>query len=232
MNFITSISLLGPLACGSCAPPAASRPVTIFAAASLKEAVTEIAAGWSKRTGRSHRLQFEATSTLARQIGEGAPADVFLAAAPEWLEGLETLGRFDWLSNRLVVVVRKDAREFRLERLESLALAGVQVPAGRYAKEALSRLGSKLPARIVYGSSVRDVLSKVSEGGAEAGIVYATDSGIDPVLRAAFTFPEESHPRILYSAGLLKAEGRSFFEALREPWAWEIAESRGFSRIP
>ena len=82
---------------GSPAPLAA--PVTIFAASSLKEVITEIAEDWSKRSGRPNRLQFEASSTLARQIKEGAPVDVFITAAPEWLDELKTLERFDWLGN-------------------------------------------------------------------------------------------------------------------------------------
>ncbi len=203
-------------------------PVTIFAAASLKEAVTAIANEWSARAGRLHRLQFEATSTLARQIQEGAPADVFLSAAPEWLEKVKSLERFDWLSNRLVCVVRKEEREFDLKRVESLALANEQVPAGKYARAALAHLGIQIPERTIYGQNVRDVLSKVSEGGAQAGIVYATDAAIDPQVRVAYSFPAESHPKILYSVGLLRTEGKEFYDALREPWALEIARKHGF----
>jgi molybdate transport system substrate-binding protein len=89
-------------------------------------------------------------------------------------------------------------------------------------------LGIALPPRVIYGASVRDVLSKVSAGGAEAGIVYATDAAIEPAVRIAFTFPGDSHPKIVYAAGLLTAEGAALFEALREPWALAIARRYGF----
>ena len=226
MNSIYLCILLLLASCGRAPDP----PVTVFAAASLRETVTEIADAWSKRTGGTVRAQFDATSTLGRQIGEGAKADLFLTAAPEWLDRVKTVEHFDWLSNRLVLVVPKDAKAPDLQALESLSLANDQVPAGRYAKAALEHLKIPLPARVIYGASVRDVLSKVSQGGAQAGVVYATDPPIDPGVRIVFSFPPESHPRIVYSAGLLTPAGRALFDELRQPWAMEIAEGRGFIR--
>ena len=211
------------------APPAPSAgPVTIFAASSLKETVTEIAEDWSKRSGRANRLQFEASSTLARQIKEGAPADVFITAAPEWLDEIKLLERFDWLSNRLVLVAGKDKGSVDLKSLESLALAGEQVPAGKYAKAALAHLGIALPQRTIYGANVRDVLAKVSEGGCQAGIVYATDAAIDPAVKVVYTFPLESHHKILYSVGRLTSGGEDFTKTLRQPGSLEVARKRGF----
>src|SRR5262245_46382016 len=184
MKFSSKPILLLLAACdakpGSPASGPAGSAVTLFAAASLKEAVTAIAKEWSIRTGRPNRLQFEATSTLARQIQEGAPADLFVSAAPEWLEKVSSLEKFDWLSNRLVCVVRKEEREFDLRNLGSLAIANEQVPVGKYARAALEHLRVAIPERTIYGQNVRDVLSKVSEGGTKAGIVYATDAAIDP----------------------------------------------------
>ncbi|MGH7151711.1 MAG: molybdate ABC transporter substrate-binding protein [Planctomycetota bacterium] len=206
----------------------AGTPVTLFVASSLKEAVTAIAKEWSSRAGRPNRLQFEATSTLARQIQEGAPADLLLTAVPEWLDKVAILERYDWLSNRLVCVVREDEKDFDLRGVESLALANEQVPAGKYARAALAHLGIAIPERTIYGQNVRDVLSKVSQGGAKAGIVYATDAAIDPQVRVAYVFPPESHPKILYSVGLLRAEGKALFEVFREPWALEVARKHGF----
>lgn len=205
--------------------------VTVFSASSLTELVTELSDGWSKRTGRAVRLQFEASSTLARQIKEGAPADVFVTAAPEWLDRIPLLSRYDWLSNRLVCVVRKDRKELDLRTIESLALADPQVPAGAYALAALSHLGISLPARTIYGSNVRDVLSKVSQGGAAAGIVYGTDAAIDPEVRIAYTFPEGSHPKILYSVGVLSENGSEFAAMVREPAAIEAARRHGFNEL-
>jgi molybdate transport system substrate-binding protein len=229
MNF-KALFILALAACDS-GPKPPPDAVTVFAATSLKEAVTDVAGAWSKKAGRPVKLQFESSSTLARQIKEGAPADLFLTAAPEWLDAIKVLDRFDWLSNRLVVVVRKETPEVDLRKLDSLALANEQAPAGKYAKAALAHQGVRLPDRTIYGSTVRDVLSKVSQGGAQAGIVYATDAGIDPDVRVAFTFPPESHPKILYSAGLLAPAGKALFDALREPWAIEAARRHGFIEL-
>lgn len=208
--------------------------ITIFAASSLREVVEDVAAEWSRRGGQTARLQFEASSTLARQIREGADADVFLSAAPEWTNEVPHLGRQNWLRNELVLVVRSDAPGVDLQslsRVESLALAPRQVPVGKYAHAALAQLGINLPERTIYGSNVRDVLSKVSQGGAEAGIVYATDAAIDPEVRISFTFPTESHPAIVYSAAQLSEQGGGFFEALQAPWAIAIARRYGFRDI-
>ncbi|HET8760922.1 MAG TPA: molybdate ABC transporter substrate-binding protein [Nitrospiria bacterium] len=204
------------------------RPLVLFAAASLKEAVTEVADEWSRRHAREVKLSFDATSILARQINAGAPADVFVAAAPEWIDEVSPRARANWLSNRLVCVVPQDVASFDLKTADSLALANDQVPAGKYARAALEHLGIALPKRVIYGASVRGVLSKVMAGGAQAGIVYATDAAVEPKVRIAFTFPEDSHPPIVYAAGLLTVEGAALFEALREPWAMAIARRHGF----
>lgn len=232
MRYVLSFTLLLCACDRPKEPPApAQATIAIFAASSLKEVVTGIAAEWSQRSGRPSRTQFEASSTLARRIKEGSPCDVFVTAAPEWLDQLKLQNRFDWLSNRLVVVVPRDTKAFDLKTLDSLALANEQVPAGKYARAALAHAGVKIPERTIYGSNVRDVLSKVSQGGAQAGIVYATDAAIDPGVRIAYTFPPESHPKILYSVGLLTPSGKALFEALREPWATEIAIRQGFADL-
>lgn len=225
------IVALALLAAG-CGTKPESEPVTIYAAASLREAVTEIAREWSRRTGRPHQLQFEASSTLARQIKEGAPADLFISADKDWMDKVAPRERRDWLGNRLVCVVPNDVTAFDLKTAKRLALANERVPAGKYAKAALAHLGVTPAGAPLYGNNVRDVLSKVSQGGADAGIVYATDAAIDPAVRIAFTFPEESHPKIVYPAGLLTERGRALFDALREPWALEIGRRSGFVVLP
>jgi molybdate transport system substrate-binding protein len=236
-SWIAALALLLPAAACGEAPGGrlgVPAPVVVFAAASLREVAIEIAAERERRGGAACRLRFDATSTLARQIAAGAPADLFLTAAPEWLDEVATIERADWLSNRLVVVVPKEAPEIDLADVAglagvpSLALANEQVPAGRYARAALRHLGLALPERALLGESVRDVLSKVSEGGAAAGVVYATDAAIDPKVRVASTFPAGSHPPIRYSIARLTPAGQALFDALREPWALELARRRGF----
>ena len=235
---ITTFAVALALPFASCeetrdAEPAAgaATPATVFAASSLRELVTAIAEEHGRRAGVTHRLQFDSTSTLARQIGESAPADLFLTAAPEWLDQVATLERCDWLTNRLVLVVPKEGLDVELAKLPSLAMANEQVPAGKYARAALAHLGIALPERVILGESVRDVLSKVSEGGAAAGIVYATDAAIDPNVRIASTFPIESHPKILYSVGVLTPAGKALGDALREPWALDLARNHGFEGL-
>ena len=234
MRIVWILLFFAPAGCDSrpSAPsPDPSSPLRVFAASSLREVVTAIAAEWTKRTAQRVHLQFEASSTLARQIREGAPSDLFITAAPEWLDQVKTIGRIDWLSNRLVVVVRKETGEFDLAKAGSLALANEQVPAGKYARAALAFLGIKAPERTIYGANVRDVLSKVSQGGAQAGIVYATDAAIDPEVRISFTFPPESHPRIFYSLGLLAPSAKGLYDALQEPWAMAMTRKHGFSEV-
>lgn len=209
------------------ASASASGP-TIVAASSLRDVLTDITAEWVRRGGATPRLQFEASSVLARQLREGARADVFVSAAPAWVDALQPLDRHDWLGNRLVLVVRADAPDVDLAQLASLALAAEQVPAGAYARAALAHLGVTPPARTIYGANVRAVLATVAQGGAEAGIVYATDAAIEPAVRISRTFPLESHPRIVYTAARLTDQGRAFFDALQTPWAHEIARRHGF----
>jgi len=230
MKKVAILALLLAFGCRKGDPDA--RPVVVFAASSLREAVADVAAEWSGKTGIVTHLRYEATSTLARQINHGAAADLFLAADPEWLKSVPTLARFDWLTNRLVCVVPREAGPLDLSKVGTLALANAEVPAGKYARAALERLGRWPPRRVIYGSNVRDVLATVSQGGADAAVVYATDAAVDPAVKVAFVFPEESHPPIRYAVGLLTEHGRALFDALNEPWLREIAARRGFGTPP
>jgi molybdate transport system substrate-binding protein len=223
----------GPASPAASAPATASAPaalVVVFAASSLTEVVAEAAEPFTRATGREARFQLGASSTLARQIREGAPADVFVSADPAWLDAVSPTARYDWLGNRLALCVPAGrAGDVKLAEVASLALAGPEVPAGKYARAALASLGVPLPARVVEGSSVRDVLSKVAEGAADAGIVYATDVAVEPRVRLASLLPGSSHPPIRYAVGLLREAGRGLFDALRAPEALEAARKRGFS---
>lgn len=187
---------------------------SVYAASSLQELVTEIL------SERKPRLQFQASSVLARQIREGARADVFISADPEWIDAVRPIDRYDWVSNRLALIVPKDGPDIDLETVESLALGSEETPIGRYSRQALTRL----PPRVIYGFNARDVLSKVSQGAVQGGIVYATDAAVDPGVRVCRLLDV----RMTYIVALLRPEGRAIFEELRSPRALEIARRRGF----
>lgn len=220
MKQLTVLALLLP---GACAGGEPDRP-RVLVAMSLRPIAEEIAKQW----GRPVDFQFAATSTLARQIREGAEADVFLSANPQWVEKVESLERFDWLGNRLVLIVAKDAPDLELGSLDTLVVGAEGVPCGNYAREAVRALGLPKDVRLISGSNVRDVMTKVFEGAGPAGIVYATDVRVDPRVRAERELAEDSHSPIVYVAALLTERGRPFFEALRKPWAGELARRHGF----
>jgi len=218
---------LGVLLASACA--AQPESLTVYAAASLREIVTEIGDAWGRSRGARVEYRFESSDTLARQIREGAAADLFLSADPKWVGELETLDSFPWIGNRLVCVRRKGASTPDLATVGSLALGSEGSPIGRYSLAALRSLGLSLPARNIYGANVRDVLSKVAEGAAEAGIVYATDVAVDPRVETAFELPAPSQPRIVYPVALLTERGRELYGAFRAPSALAAAKRRGFS---
>lgn len=214
---------LWPLLLAGCSD-AGPEAVRVFVAMSLKQ----VAEGIDDEWGKPVEFQFASTSTLARQIKEGAEADVLLSANPQWVKEVSPLEWFDWLGNRLVVIVPKDGPDVDLKKLDALVVGAPGVPCGEYARAALKGMGIAEPGRVISGVNVRDVVSKVIQGAAPAGIVYSTDAAIDPRVRVQFEIPEKNHPRIEYVAALLTERGRKFFEMLREERMKEIARSQGF----
>jgi len=199
----------------------AEEAVTVFAAASLKESVEKVAAAWKAAGGTDVTLSFAGSSALAKQIDEGAPADVFISADLKWMDHLDKAGRIktdsrvDLLGNRLVLVAPQDsaliatiAPDFPLAELlgkERLAMANVDaVPAGAYGKAALESLGvwDGVKDKVAQAENVRAALLLVSRGEAPLGIVYETDAKVDPGVRILDRFPEASHPAIIYPAAL------------------------------
>jgi molybdate transport system substrate-binding protein len=234
-----------------CAASAQSASVTVFAAASTKNALDDIARAHAARTGDKVVVSYAASSALARQIEQGAPADLFVSADREWMDYLEKRGllrsasRFDLLRNRLVMVAAagsktnlKIAPGFPLAAAlakERLAIADpAAVPAGRYAKAALETLGvwSEVQPKIAAAGDVRVALLLVARGEAPLGIVYSTDAAVEPRVRVVDTFPEDTHPAIVYPAALTtsskNAAAEVFLRALREPAARAIFEKYGF----
>ena len=192
--------------------------VVVFAAASLTDALKEMAPAYEKASGDRLVFNFGASSMLARQIREGAPADVFLSADEAQMDGLEKAGllvpgsRRSLLSNTLVIVVAADSgpkitAPADLESVKTLALAEPKiVPAGVYAKQYLEKLGlwGALETKVIPTENVRACLAAVESGNADAGIVYRTDALISRKVRVAFDVPVEEGPRISYPVAIVR----------------------------
>lgn len=202
---------------------AQERGPVVLAAASLQESLTEAADVWAAQGHQKPVLSFAASSALARQILAGAPADLFLSADEEWMDAIAKAGlvrpgsRTALLGNRLVLIAPVSskvrltpARGFPLTRALGtgrLALADpAAVPAGKYAKAALTALGvwNGVAAKVAPAENVRAALALVERGAAPLGIVYATDARASKAVRVVGVFPATSHPRIRYPVALLK----------------------------
>ena len=196
--------------------PAGAGPLVIFAAASLQGPLDEAVAGWEAETGGEAVISYAGTSALARQIDAGAPADLFISASADWIDWLESVGgidpesRVDLLGNALVVVGRGDPVDplgtlpARLgEDRIALALTN-SVPAGIYARTALEALGiwEPLAALVVETDNVRAALTLADLGEAEMAVVYRSDATAAPELAILATFPEDTHPPIVYPAAV------------------------------
>jgi molybdate transport system substrate-binding protein len=228
---------------------AGGEEVVVFAAASLADALREIAAGFEARTGHRVVASLGGSNDLARQIRAGAPADVFVSASAERMDEVQQAGlvragdRVDLLSNRLVVVVPAAATELpataeELARVQRLALGDPEaVPAGIYARQWLEKRGlwGRVRDGVVPALDVRAALAAVESGNADAGIVYRTDAAISRRVRVAFEVPVDEAPRIVYPAALLgSARGpaaRAFFGHLRSPEARAVFERHGFELL-
>jgi molybdate transport system substrate-binding protein len=234
------------------AAPVAAGQVTVFAAASLKEALDEQAQRFEADTGNRVVISYAASNALARQIEAGAPADLFVSADLDWMDYLEQRGllvkgsRVDLLRNTLVLIAPaksatklKIARNFPLAAAlgsEKLALANPDsVPAGKYAKQSLQSLGvwSEVEKQVVGAENVRVALALVARDEAPFGIVYRTDALSETGVRIVDTFPEATHAPIVYPAALT-TQGKSkaaavLLEALRSPQARAIWSRHGFA---
>jgi molybdate transport system substrate-binding protein len=194
-----------------------TEPVRVFAAASTREALEEIAEQFRTRTGMPVELNFAASSELARQIEHGADADVFLSADEAWADHLAARDlvdrRRDLLTNELVVAVSVDSNlelrelaDLASPNIRRVALAGSAVPAGHYAREALTRAGvwERIKDRVIEGADVRGTLAFVTRGEAEAGFVYATDLTANPKVKLALRIKPQLHAPILYPLALVR----------------------------
>lgn len=229
------------------------RPVTVFAAASLKTALDEIARHYSDQTGGVLQVSYAASSALARQIQYGAPADIFISANSGWMDYLQQKGlliedsRFDLLSNKLVLIAAP-GNTVQLDITANFDLAGAvgqswlamalidAVPAGIYGKAALQSLGvwDSVKDRVAQSNNVRAALILVATAEAPLGIVYATDAKADPRVRVVDVFPAASHPKILYPAARLQdsesPKSQVFLDFLKSPAARTIFSQNGFGQ--
>ena len=236
------------------AHPAAAqgKDVVVFAAASLKNALDEIAGQWQRETGKKVVVSYAASNTLIKQIEQGAPADIFISADLDWMDYGRQKGlikpdtRSNLLGNRLVLIAPKDSNVsaniqpgFDLAALLKggrLAMGNVDaVPAGKYGKAALEKLGSwdGVKDKIAQAENVRAALLFVARGEAPLGIVYQTDAVSDPGVKIVGTFPENTHPPIIYPIALTKEstnpDAQAFLNCLRSPAARPAFERQGFT---
>ncbi|MBS0209894.1 MAG: molybdate ABC transporter substrate-binding protein [Planctomycetes bacterium] len=222
--------------------------VRVFAAASTADALKEIAKSFEQRTGCKVVLNLAGTATLAQQVEQGAPADLFLSADEKWANALSdkqlVARRRKLLGNRLVLIVpaRVDSSVKRLEDLADSGVAHValaetsSVPAGRYARAALEKLElwAKVSPKVVAGDDVRQALLFVERGEAEAGIVYATDAALSKNVRVVTEIDPKLHAPVVYPWLVLKQGAENphavkFYDELTSPEAIAVFKRFGFS---
>jgi len=253
-NIFQIVLLTAWVAFSGAVPVLRAAEITVFAAASLTDALKQIAPGFTTATGHTLRFNLGGSGALARQIGEGVPADVFFSADEQRVEQLEKGGlllsgtRRCILANALVVIVPADAPGGQAATLADLALPAIRrialgepatVPIGTYAKEHLGRhaLWEPLRAKVVFMDNARAVLAAVEAGNADAGLVYQTDALSTKKVRVACAIPLAEGPRITYPAAVLQASkrpdvARAFVDWLTAPAAQAVFARHGFLPAP
>jgi molybdate transport system substrate-binding protein len=245
------LSALAVLPSAAAARPAP--PLTVFAAASLKEAMDAAGEIHAARTGQAARFSYGASSALARQIEQGAPADVFVSADADWMDYLAArrlivvATRRDLFTNHLALIAAAGSRQtlrigvhmaiFRALGGGRLAMAGADVPAGRYGRAALAGLGvwDQVKDHLAPAENVRAALAFVARGETPLGIVYDTDARVEPKVRIVGLFPDWSHPRIVYPGAVVAASrhpgGRAFLDRLEGPAETAVFRRAGFTTL-
>ena len=244
------------LTCGLAGPPALAEDttLTVFAAASMKNALDDIDAAFTAKTGVKVSASYAASSTLAKQIEQGAPADIFVSADTDWMDyatakkTIDEPTRVNLLGNSIVLIAPKDSKidnvtiapGFDLAKLAGdgkIATGDVKsVPVGKYAKAALEKLGAWQAAepKFAMADSVRAALTLVARGEAVLGIVYSTDAKVEPGVKVVGTFPADSHPPIIYPVAATttaKPEAKSYLDYLHSQAAKAVLEKYGFTYL-
>lgn len=233
-------------------PRAQGGDLVVFAAASLKNALDAVNAQWHRETGKKASISYAASSALAKQIEQGAPAQMFISADLDWMDYIVKKNlikadtRSNLLGNRIVLIAPKDKARpieikggFDLAKVVGdgrLAMANVDfVPAGKYGKAALEKLGvwNGVSSKVAQAENVRAALLLVSRGEAPAGIVYQTDAAADPTVKIIGTFPEDTHAPIIYpialTSGANHPDAAAFLAYVRSGSAKPLFEAQGFT---
>ena len=231
---------------------AEDKTLTVFAAASMKNALDEVDAAYTAKTGVKINASYAASSALAKQIEQGAPADVFVSADTDWMDyaikqkTINESTRVNLLGNSIVLIAPKDSKidgvnigpGFDLAKLAGdgkIATGDVKaVPVGKYAKAALEKLGAWQAAepKFAMAESVRAALTLVARGEAGLGIVYSTDAKVELGVKVVGTFPADSHPPIIYPVAATttaKPDTAGYLAFLKTAAAKAIFEKYGFT---
>ncbi|MDR7016450.1 molybdate ABC transporter substrate-binding protein [Acinetobacter sp. 3657] len=230
----------------------ASNTVTVYAAASLTDAINELTQYYQHKNKVKIKTSYAGSATLAKQIEAGAPADVFISADVDWMNYLQTKKRVtanhrvNLLANRLVLISPKD-RPINIKMQNNVDPLSVirgrictgdtkSVPVGKYAKQALISLDwwGRVESRLVATEDVRAALNFVARGECQAGIVYATDAAVTKNVQIAAVFPENTHKPIIYPVGLVRnnTESLKFYQFLQSREGTSIFKKYGFSVLP
>jgi len=250
---IAGVLLFSALSLPAIAQKTETTTATVFAAASLKNALDAAAAAYQKNTGNKIVASYAGSSALAKQIEQGAPADIFISADLDWMNYVETAKlikdgtRFNLLGNRLVLIAPKSSTAslkiengFDLAKALGdgrLAMADVKsVPAGKYGSAALKKLGvwDSVASKIAQAENVRAALALVAQGETPLGIVYETDAAAEPKVKIVGIFPEDTHPPIIYPIAVVAgsknaAAAEAFIDYLKTPDGQAAFTKQGFT---
>lgn len=249
---LAALATASSLIAASITPSFAADKITVFAAASLKNALDAVNEAWKADAQKDATISYAASSALAKQVQEGAPADVFISADMDWMNKLSEAKLITdgsvvkLLGNEIVLVAPADSKaDIKIDKGfdlgaavgdGKLAMADVKaVPAGKYGKAALESLGAwaGVEGKVAMAENVRAALKLVSTGEAPLGIVYATDAKAEPGVKVLGVFPASSHPEIVYPVGVVaaskNADAAAFVAYLQGAKAQGIFKDQGFT---
>ena len=248
---VFSMAMLAGCAMFAQQPPAVKQaPVTVSAAISLKDALDQLGREYERdHAGAKISFNYGGSGTLRHQIEQGAPVDLFFSAAQTQMDALQTAGlilndtRHNIVANDLVLIAPSDTdnihtfQDLAKSMVKTVAIGELAtVPAGMYAQQTLEHLGlwDAVQKKAVYAKDVRQVVTFVATGNADAGLVYRTDAQTSPKVRTIFTAPPNTHDPIVYPAAVLKNSkapdaAREFLEFLETPHALQIFKTYGFN---